>query len=249
MTGLVYSDYQKQLAIMAGYTVGQDGVTIAYDPNFLAILPSTINYAELRIQRDLDFLSAQISDSSLSFSIGVNSLSILLSSFITLQTVEAVDGSGNSTPLLPVSKEFIQNVYGGNATNGLPIYFAVYGSNSGIAGTTPTSQIIIVGPPPDQNYTAKLTGTIHTAPLSGTNTSTFISTYLPDLFIMASMIYISAFQRNFGRQSDDPQMALSYESQYKTLLQGAMTEVARKKFQASAWTAYSSAPLATPSRG
>ena len=32
------------------------------------------------------------------------------------------------------------------------------------------------------------------------------------------MIYVSAYQRDFGRQSDDPQMALSYESQYQALL-------------------------------
>jgi hypothetical protein len=85
--------------------------------------------------------------------------------------------------------------------------------------------------------------------LSATNTTTFISLYLPDVFIMASMIYISAYQRNFGRMSDDPQMAQSYEAQYQTLLKGAVVEEARKKFESSGWTSQSPSPVATPSRG
>jgi len=84
--------------------------------------------------------------------------------------------------------------------------------------------------------------------LSSTNTTTFISLYLPDLFLMASMIFVSGFQHNFGRQSDDPAMAQSYEGQYKTLLTGAMIEEARKKFQASAWSSMSPPVAASPTR-
>ena len=65
---------------------------------------------------------------------------------------------------------------------------------------------------------------------------------------MASMIYISAYQRNFGRASDDPQMAMTYESQYQALLKSAVVEEARKKFDASGWSSQSPATVATPSR-
>lgn len=78
---------------------------------------------------------------------------------------------------------------------------------------------------------------------------TFLSQYFPDLLIMASMIYISAYQRNFGRQSDDPQMAQSYEGQYKALLQGAMVEEARKKYEGPGWSSQSPSPIASPTRG
>lgn len=249
MVGLVYSTYQQQLAVMAGYTVLQDGVTVNYDQNYLAILPSVINYAELRMQRDLDFLSTQVNNSSLTTSAGNNIFSVPLSSFIIMQTVEVLDLSGNSVPLLFVSKEFMQNVYGSGSTQGFPQYFAPYGADSTIAGITPANHLLILGPIPDQNYTVRLIGSIHAAPLSATNPQTFISTYLPDMFIMASMIYMSGFQRNFGRQSDDPQMAQSYEAQYKALLQGAMSEEGRKKYQAAAWSSYSPAAVASPTRG
>jgi hypothetical protein len=89
--------------------------------------------------------------------------------------------------------------------------------------------------------------TIGTA--ANTNSTTFISLNLPDIMIMASMIYISAYQRNFGRANDDPQMAITYESQYQALLKGAMVEEARKKFEASAWSSQSPSPVATSTRG
>ena len=66
---------------------------------------------------------------------------------------------------------------------------------------------------------------------------------------MASMIYISGYQRNFGRQSDDPAMAQSYESQYQALLKSAVTEEVRKKYESAGWTSESVSPVSTPTRG
>jgi hypothetical protein len=65
---------------------------------------------------------------------------------------------------------------------------------------------------------------------------------------MASMVYISAYQRNFGRQSDDPSMAVSYESQYQALVKSATVEEFRKKFAAGGWSSMSPAVVATPGR-
>jgi hypothetical protein len=216
------------------------------DTNYTIIIPSMIDYAELRMQRDLDFLSTQISTTAYTFTGGSNQLTLPTSQFIVPQTFEVLDSQGNSTPLLPVTKEFIQNVYGSGTATGLPQYFAVYGGDTNTTGNT--SQYMIVGPTPNSSYAVRLTGTVRAAPLSATNTTTFISTYLPDMFIMASMIYISAFQRNFGKINDDPAMAQTYEAQYQTLKQGALVEENRKKYEAAAWTSYSPAPVATPTR-
>ena len=235
---LTYSSYVQQIATLA--------VVPVTDQNYTIIIPSMIDYAELRMQRDLDFLSTQISTSSYAFTSGNNQLTLPTSQFIVPQTFEVIDGSGNSTPLLAVGKEFIQNVYGSGSTTGLPQYFAVYGGDTATTGNT--SQYMIVGPTPNSNYSVRLTGTVRSAPLSATNTTTYISTYLPDMFIMASMIYISAYQRNFGRLNDDPAMAQTYESQYQALKASALIEENRKKFEAAAWTSYSPAPAATPSR-
>ena len=235
---LTYSSYVQQIATMA--------VIPSNDTNFTIILPQMISYAELRMQRDLDFLSTQISTTAYSFTSSNNTLTLPTSQFIVPQTFEVVN-SGVSSPLLPVTKEFIQNVYGSGSTTGLPQYFAVYGGDTATTGNT--SQYMIVGPTPDSNYSTIITGTVRSAPLSATNTTTYISTYLPDMFIMASMIYISAFQRNFGRINDDPQMAQTYESQYQALKASALVEENRKKYEAAAWSSYSPAPAASPTRG
>lgn len=216
------------------------------DANFQIILPQAISYAELRMQRDLDFLSTQISNSTYAFTSGNNTLTIPTSSFVSLQTM-AVSSGGQTYPLVPVTKEYIQNVYGSSTGSGIPKYFAVYGGDSATTGLT--NQNILVGPWPNQSYSVVLTGTVRSAPLSASNTTTYISVYLPDMFIMASMIYISAYQRNFGRLNDDPQMAQTYESQYQALKASALIEENRKKFEAAAWTSYSPAPAATPTRG
>jgi hypothetical protein len=236
-TGLTYSTYVTQIATMA--------VVSPTDTNFVAILPQMITYAENRMCRDIDFLSTQISN-TYTMTSGNNQLTIPTGDFITIQTVGVTQSTFNN-PVLPASKEFLQNVYNNSVSTGLPQYFAVYGGDSATTGLT--SQYLQFGPYPDQNYSVKVTGTGRPASLSATNTATFISTYLPDVMIMASMIYVSAYQRNFGRQSDDPQMAQSYENQYTTLLKSALVEEARKKFQSSGWAAYSPPIAATPTRG
>ena len=63
------------------------------------------------------------------------------------------------------------------------------------------------------------------------------------------MIFISGYQRNFSLQGNDPQMGVTYESQYQALKNSALVEENRKKFEASAWSSYSPAPAATPTRG
>jgi hypothetical protein len=161
------------------------------------------------------------------------------------------DASGNAAtttnpdacvrvPLLPTTKEFVDAVYGSalTADRGQPKYFVPFNET-----------LFFVAPTPDQAYPVEVVGTYRPNSLSSTNTTTFISLYLPDVFIMASMIYISAYQRNFGRANDDPQMAITYESQYQALLKSAMVEEARKKFEASGWSSQSASPVSTPSRG
>ena len=120
----------------------------------------------------------------------------------------------------------------------MPAYYAPFNDN-----------VFYFGPVPDQTYSVEIVGTYRPASLSATNLTTFISLYLPDVFLMASMIYISGYQRNFGRQSDDPSMAQSYESQYQALLKSAVTEEVRKKYESVGWTSESASPVSTPTRG
>ena len=238
-TGLSYASYVQQLATLA--------VVPTTDTNFQIILPQTISYAELRMQRDLDFLSTQIYDNtSFTTTQNQNILSIPTAAFITLQTIQ-VTANGVTYPLSPVAKEYIQNVFNSTASAGVPSVFAVYGGDSATTGNT--SQNILFGPYPNAAYPLTFTGTIHASSLSASNPTTFISTYLPDLFIAASMVYVGGYQRNFSTTGADPQMPINWEQQYQTLLKGATVEEYRKKFQSDAWGPQSPSPIATPPRG
>lgn len=239
-----YNSYIQQISTMA--------VVPSNDPNFTIIVPEMINYAELRIQRDLDLFAGQVINTAYSTTTNVDFVNIQQSDFITIQSISL--GTTTFSPLLPVTNDWLMSVYPFGSSIGFPKYYAMYTSNTvstaggGVNATGLPNMSIRLGPIPDSSYQLRIAGTLHTKPLSGSNTTTWISTYLPDLFIMASMIYISAYQRNFGKINDDPAMAQTYESQYMALLNGARTEEFRKKFQGPAWTSMSPSPIATPSR-
>jgi hypothetical protein len=255
-TGLTYSQYVTQIATMA--------VVAETDPAFITILPQMITYAENRMYRDINFMFTSTSLHGASFvltpgnrnlSFGINlstNTDPAQGTFVVSDQINLLtDAAGNAatttdpdacvrTPLLPTTKEFLDAVYGSSlaANRGQPQYFVPFNET-----------LFFLGPVPDQAYPVEVVGTYRPNSLSSTNPTTFISLYLPDVFIMASMIYISAYQRNFGRANDDPQMAITYESQYQALLKSAFVEEARKTFESSGWSSQSPATVATPSRG
>ena len=237
VTGLTWTTYVNEMALLA--------VVDPTDTNFLANLPSTIDYAELRIYQDLQLLSTVTPVTGLSLAVNSPTLTIPISTFITLQDVNVITPVGTSdpavgtlNPCLPVTKEYLQYEWPSAVGAGVPNKFAMVSQN-----------VLRFGPWADQPYALYLVGTVRPASLSASNTTTFISTYLPSLMLMASMIFISGYQRNFGRQSDDPQMSVSYEQQYKALLNSANTEEQQKKFQASGWSSMAPAGVASPTRG
>jgi hypothetical protein len=255
------ASYLAQMATMA--------VVDTTDPNFLTILPAMITYAENRIYRDLDFLFTSISTTSYTLTTGNRQLSVPAGTFVVPEQINVLTPIGVSdpnaairSPLLPTTKEFLDAVYGDYTYTAMPKYFCPFDDYT-----------FYVGPFPDQNYTVELVGTYRPQSLgpgasdatflanyitytgaaypnfASTTTTTFISLYLPELMILASMIYIAAYQRNFSSaQGNDPQMPITYETQYQTLLKSAASEENRKKFEAAAWSSQSTSTTATPTR-
>ena len=235
-TGLTYSTYKTQIATLA--------VVDEADPAFVTILPQMITYAENRMYRDLDFLFTSTAITGYPLVTGSRSLTVPEGTFVVTEQINVITPAGTINPnlgtrnsCLPVAKEFLDAVYGSSTSTGMPQYFTAFNDN-----------LYYVGPFPDQQYYVEIVGTYRPDSLSSANPETFISKYLPDVFIMASMIYVSGYQRNFGRASDDPAMAQSYEGQYQILLKGATVDEARKKFEASGWTSQSPAVVSSPSR-
>jgi hypothetical protein len=254
---LSYNLYVQQIGVMAVVQTQEvAGVWQFVDAPLQLALPSMLNYAELRIQRDLNMLNSMTSN-TYTLTAGQQVFSLPVNDFLTTQTFEIVQTSGgnvvNGTPLLPVSKEFIQNVYSGLGSSGMPQYFAMYGSNFG--DEQDTEMNILLGPPPSYGFGLRVTGTQRQPSLYQNGVMgiadteyTYISQWFPDLLIMASLIYITMYQRNFGNASDDPNMGMTYEKQYQALRIGAIQEEDRRRQQGSAWSAYGTPTSATATR-
>lgn len=231
--------YQSYIAAIQNLAVIPANQT---DSAFTSIVPSMIAYAEGRIYREIDLLSTTISDSSAALTSGSRTFTMPTAGgrFVTVQELNIITPAivtdpeqGTRNAMVPTTKEYMNMVWNSATGAAIPTQFAML-----------TDQTVIVGPWPDADYTVEVVGTIRPAPLSMTNTTTFLSQYLPDLFVAASMVFISGYQQNFGAQSDNPQMAASWETQYQSLFSSANAEEMRKKFAGALGTSKPVKPLA-----
>ena len=233
-----YTTYVSQLSNLM--------VQSSSDPNFQTFLPGCIDYAEQRIYRELDLQVSRIVDATTTVSSGVRNYTLptdqgtylVVEQFNIITPAGAASSAGSRVPLTPVTKEYIDFSWpSAVAYTGTPIYYAP------INNTT-----YVLGPSPDAAYTMEVIGTQRPTPLSSANSSTFLTQVLPDVFMAASMIFATAYQRDFGSMSDDPAKSASWESQYKTLFASANIEELRKRFMGPAWQAMSPSQMATPPR-
>jgi len=217
-----YTTYKTALATLM--------VVPESDSDFVAILPSIIDYAENRCYQDLDLLSTTVRQSS--GSLTANSRSFTSSNpssgtWVTIQGMNVLTPVGSTTangtrnPVMPASLRLIDFLYPTETASGtsVPALYAMIGDNS-----------FVVGPAPDAAYAVEVIGQVRPTALSVSNTTTILSTYFPQLLITSSMIFASGFQKNFSAASDDPQTPIGWEAQYKKLLVSAQTEEVRKKY-------------------
>lgn len=242
-----YTGYQVQLGTLMALTSGNPSAPPA-DPYFQQILPACIDYASNRIYRDLDIQSTT-ANTTVTTTSGTPFVSLpYFPDDPTQETVYVVESmsvqataSGQplitqDTMLTPVDKGFLMSTYPPaywTTAQGQPKYYYIQDQS--------TAQ---VGPCPDQVYTIYLVFTYRPTPLSATNTTTILTQIWPDLFLAASMVFMSGYQKSFGAQADDPKMALSWEQQYQDLLKGALVEESSKKAMDVNYTPLRSSPFA-----
>lgn len=228
-------NYSTYITEIAAITVISSNILVNGDGNSGPIAPGMIDYAEQRIYREGDFLATYITDTSTNvvanqkiFNYPTSIGTFLVIDQINILTpVTATASNAIRVPLQVASKQFIDMVYPSNATAvGIPTYFA-----------PATATYATLGPIPDKSYNVEVIGTQRPVALSTSNSSTFLTQTLPDLFIAASMVFMSGYMRNFGAQADDPQMAQSWQGQYDKLFASAGMEEMRKKYVSQAWQA------------
>lgn len=237
MVGLTYNTFVTSLANMISVDPTDDG--------FVAALPNIIDDAEQRLYRELDLLSTVVTAtevmtaSSRRFTLPTTS-----GTFVVVEEMNAITPAGTTdpeagtrVPMLPVSKEYLDAVYPSVAGAGVPTNFAPI-----------SQQDWIVGPWPDAAYTIEVVGTIRPAPLSSSNQTTFLSQYLPDVFLAAALVFSAGYQQNFSSMGDNPQQSVTWESHVQKLIDSAKVEEIRKKFGSQGWSSKSPDPIATPPR-
>lgn len=216
------------------------------DANFGTMLPGMIDYGEQRVYRELNLVNNQVRDTtgsltpnsrtfSLPTSFGnfvvVNDVNVITPSSLTLTT------GGTRNQLNPCAIQILDYLYPTETaptTPSIPSLFAMIDQAT-----------IAVGPAPDAAYHVEVIGVIRPTPLSAANSSTFLASNLPDLFMAACMVFGSGYTRDFSAQGDNPQMGASWEVQYQKLLQSAVQEEVRKKYN----SAYASQFMPQPTSG
>lgn len=220
-------------------------VTDPTDPNFVTFLPTAIDYAEQRLYRELDLLNTvtrqtgTLTSNNRNFTLPTTNGRFVVTNGINIVTPvnQTNPDAGMRNQCVPVSRDYLDAVWPSVTGASVPEEYAMI-----------TDQTVIFGPWPDAGYTAEVIGTIRPTPLSAANTTTYLTQYLPDLWFAATMIAGTAFQKNFGAQADNPQMAVSWETQYSSLFSSANIEEQRKRYASGAWGSLSPTPLASPSR-
>lgn len=232
---LTYSSYVTDMANLL--------VMSPANTNYLTVLPNIIDDAEQRIYRELDFLNTVTVFSSILLS--SNTRDVTLPSTVVCVVVDSVNvlstaATPTRTQLTPASKDWLNVVYPtatSSSSTAIPLYFAMV-----------SDQTFIVGPPAGQSYNLEITATVRPTALSSSNSSTYLTQKMPDLFMAASMVFANGYLKNFSAMADDPKGPISWESHYQTLKQSAIEEEFRKKFGAQGWTSKQPNPIATPQR-
>lgn len=239
------------------------------DINFQRLVPAMFLYAEGRIYTDLAFLVTTITQQQRLTAL--NRELILPDSVRTVEAISVCTPAGpvtitsKRTPLDRVSSVALDMFWPqASFKPNMPKKYALIGGTPLPTMTTPFAltpppplpavplqqwfQIVRMMPTPDKSYIIELTGVVRPKTLSPTNSETFLSTRYPELLLCACMVFGSGYQRDYGAQADDPQRAVSWETQYKALAQGVLIEQARIRGEGPGFTAQPPAPLAQSPR-
>lgn len=228
MAGITYSDLTTQLTDLLEYQlISASSATPSSDTNFNNILPAIINDAEQRIYREVDFLNNREQDSTLPVTISsrnftVPSEIIVVQSLALIVPAPSAPNVATRVSLLRVSVDALNAVWPSEAVTAAPqqnqCYYAMLSNTQAL-----------IAPTPNAAYVAEVTGVFRPQAMSSTNTTTYLGTNFPDLFLAACCVFGFAWQRDFGAASEDPAAGNSWEAHYQLLLKSVLNEEARRR--------------------
>ena len=248
-----YTEFSNSLQQILAIT-DADGIVLVQ-----SMLPRIIEYAELRIYREFDVLATRTTDTNALTTNGFRSVPVP-SQFIVLEAASLITPAGATPttagaqriPMVRASREWLDMIWPNESQTQAPsqlsdIYFSLFNEEDADPASIPSA--IQIAPTPDDAYHIEFIGTQRPAPISPTNTTTFISTYLPDLFLLAAAIAGHGYLlRNWAAMADDPQAPMTWEKQYRIIAEGVDIEEMRKKSMSVGTGPFIPTPLAGISR-
>jgi hypothetical protein len=194
------------------------------DTDYLALLPTIIDDAEQLCYRELDLVDASVTDGGAATA---NSRFFSLPStyghLLAIDQINVFDASSVRHPVVPASREVVDFMWPSEtapAVTSIPALFARIDDAR-----------ILFGPPPGATWTIEVIGTIRPAPLTSVNTTTFLTTYLSDLFFAGCMVAATgSLLKNWSAVSDDPQMGMTWKKNFDERLKSAAKEELRKNY-------------------
>ena len=196
------------------------------DADFLAVLPTIVDLAEQRIYRELDLVSSSVvASGAMTPNSRYATLPTSAGHLVVVEQVNVLDAGNTRHPLKLASRDLIDFIWPSDTALSASVIPDLF---SRVDDTR-----ILVGSAPGTAWNFEVVGTIRPAPLSASNTTTFLSSYLSDLFFAAAMVAAAGvLLKNYGAQADSPQQATSWESVYQRHFASANAEELRKQFGA-----------------
>lgn len=236
------------------------------DANFQKIVPAMFHYADGRIYRELAFLQTDVTTEVMLTPLTRHyALPRKVLTVRSLAILTPRDPLNTPTWMTPnkrrhfperVSPEGVDMFWPQeNFRPGVPRKYAVVGAWSppeelpdteAPPSTQPLPPIYVpekftlalrLMPSPDKAYMAEIFGGVEPEILSDRNPETLLSRYYAELLIAACMVYLTGYQRDYGAASDDPQRAMSWEGQYRTLKESIELELKRARGEGPGFTA------------
>jgi hypothetical protein len=259
-----WSDITTALAALAQENDQQGTYTFVNNPDFSAYLPRITEQAERRMYRDCPFLSMRAQSANQQFQAGSRTLPLLgmvpipvvVEGLSAIYPAGVTPQQGTKREFQKASLDFIDMVWPTEATTLDPsttdsLYWAMY-----------DHQTIVTAPTMNAAYTALVTGLFQPTPIgptnaapnpatgfAGTQITTYLATVYPDVFIAACMISTAGYKRDYGAQSDDPKLAVSWTEQYRSLLPGVIEEEKRRRGIGQGWSQFQAPQNPMPQKG
>ena len=194
------------------------------DSDLVALYPVIIDDAEQLLYRELGLLACRVT---------VNGTATTNSRLFTLPTsaghllvvdqINVFDASSVRHPVVASSREFLDFLW---PSENAPKVTSIPEIFARISDTT-----VLFGPAPGAAWTVEVIGTIRPTALSAINTTTFLTTYLSDLFLAACVVSATgSLLKQWSAVADDPQMAVTWVTMFKEKLASAQREELRKTY-------------------